>query len=81
MLKNFLKVIKTEIGQNVVSIILGIGLASLFRKACQEKRCLKFKAPALSSVKNNTFEHNQKCYKFRERTTTCDSKLKTVNFA
>ena len=58
-------------GRIVFSIVLGLGLATLFRKACNSRNCLVFKAPAISDIKGKIFGHNNKCYKFEEKSTSC----------
>ena len=60
-------------GKYVFSILLGLGLATLFRKACESKNCLVFKAPTLDNIKGKIFGHNNKCYKFKEESTTCNT--------
>ena len=42
----------TETGKIIISILLGLGLATLFRKTCEEKNCVSFKAPDLEDIKN-----------------------------
>ena len=59
-------------GKYVFSILLGLGLATLFKKACSSRDCLVFKAPSLSEIKNKIFKHNNDCYKFEEQTVTCN---------
>ena len=39
MIQNILKSIHTKFGTYVISVILGLGLASLFRKSCDNKNC------------------------------------------
>ena len=36
----------------IFSMILGFGLATLFRKVCNERNCLKFEAPPLQKINN-----------------------------
>jgi hypothetical protein len=81
MLNKLLNAVKTQLGKNLISIILGIGLASIFRKACENERCLVFKAPSVNSIKNNIYQHDNSCFKFNERSVNCDSKKKKVTFA
>lgn len=81
MLNKLLNAVKTQLGKNLISIVLGIGLASIFRKACENERCLVFKAPSVSSIKDNVYEHDNSCYKFNERSVDCDPKKKKVRFA
>ena len=54
-----------------VSIILGLGLASLFRKVCRNKDCVIIKGPKLSSIKDKIFKFNDKCYQYEPISTSC----------
>ena len=65
----------------VFSFILGIGLASLFRKACQNNTCIIHRAAPLSEVKNKIFRNNGKCYKFIEESTNCSGSEKIYKSA
>jgi hypothetical protein len=65
----------------VISAILGIGLATLFRKACNSRNCLVFKAAPIEKIKNQVFKYNDKCYKFTPHTGTCDTTKKIVEIA
>ena len=71
----------SKAGKYMFSVILGIGLASLFRKACNSRNCLLFKGPNLSNIRGKTFKYNDKCYKYKENATTCDKTKKIVDFA
>ena len=81
MIKKILKTINTSTGKIVISIILGVGLASIFRKTCKNDQCISFKAPAKDSITNNTYFHDSKCYNFQEKSISCNNKLKNINFA
>lgn len=80
MLKNILKGIYTPNGKIFISIILGIGLASLFRKSCESRNCFVFKAPKLDEVESTVYKHDNKCYQFKTRSAKCSSQLKKVHF-
>ena len=41
------KFVHSEIGRYLMSIILGLGLATFFRKMCNGKNCVISKAPPL----------------------------------
>ena len=66
------EIINSKRGKYLVSILLGLGLASLFRVACESRNCLIFKAPSLDKIKGKIFGHNQKCYKYLEKSTSCN---------
>ncbi len=82
MIHNALKSLKTDTGKCIVSVILGIGLASIFRKSCESRNCMVFNAPSFDDVKENVYKHDDKCYKFSERSVKCEpDKHKQVMFA
>ena len=78
---NFRRLIYTDIGRYIISILLGLGLATLFRKVCNERNCIVFRAPELNKIKGQIFKYNDKCYKFEEKIEKCDESKKLVEFA
>lgn len=66
-------------GKYLFSILLGLGLATLFRKACNSRNCLVFKAPTLSEIKGKIYSHNNKCYKFKETSVSCNNEFNIDN--
>ena len=70
--KGMMKLLHTQNGRYAISFILGMGLASLFRKICKDRNCLIFKAPPISEVTNNTYAYGDKCYTFKEKLTKCN---------
>jgi hypothetical protein len=71
MIKNMMKSIHTTNGQYVISFILGIGLASLFRKVCKDRNCIVFRAPDFDEVTKNTYTYGEKCYAFTKSAVPC----------
>lgn len=68
---NLKQIINSTRGKYVFSILLGLGLATLFRKACNNRNCLVFKAPSIKDIKGKVFGHNDKCYEYKEESATC----------
>ena len=58
------KFLHTHSGKYIMSVILGFGLATLFRTVCKGKNCLLFKAPPMDEIQDKVFKHQDKCYKF-----------------
>ena len=75
------KFVHTKTGKYIMSILLGFGLASLFRTVCKDKNCLIFSAPNLEEIKDKIFENNNKCYKYIPESTKCSKDKKIINFA
>ena len=66
---------KNATGRRVVSIILGFGLASLFRKVCTGDRCLLIKGPKIAEVAKHTYRIDERCYLYKPVPTTCVENL------
>ena len=50
------RLIYSDFGKYIISILLGLGLATLFRKVCDDRNCIVFKAPDLKKILSPTFE-------------------------
>ena len=74
------KFVHTERGKIIMSILLGLGLATLFRKVCKENNCLAFHAPPLDEFKDKIYKNNGKCVKYVPVATKCSLNAKTVTF-
>lgn len=77
---NFSKFIHTENGKILMSILLGFGLASLFRTVCKDKNCIIFHAVSLEKIKDKVYKFDNKCYKYNIKPTMCNSDKKIVGF-
>jgi hypothetical protein len=75
------KFIQSHYGKMIISVILGFGLSTLFRKSCGEKKCMKFEGPSLEKIKDQVYEHDDKCYTFSPNPVKCSSTKKIVRFA
>jgi hypothetical protein len=67
------KFFESNTGRYMMSIILGLGLASLFRTVCKEKNCLLFKAPPLENIEGKVFQFDDQCYRYRPVAARCDA--------
>jgi hypothetical protein len=74
VMKEFLE---NDVGSGIVSIILGIGLAALFQKACKDNNCIIIKGPAYKDIKDKIYIHDGKCYTYKPESASCPSK-KTI---
>jgi hypothetical protein len=73
--------IKSKYGKLILSVLFGFGLATLFRKTCKDKECMKFTGPSLSEIQNQTYQYDKKCYKFNSKIVECNPNKKIVEFA
>ncbi len=70
---NIKRLLYSKYSNIIISVILGLGLSTLFRKACNKRNCLVFRAPPFDKVNNKTFKHNDKCYHFKSSTVSCNN--------
>ena len=75
------RLIYSDVGRYVISILLGLGLATLFRKVCNDRSCLVFHAPHINKIKGQVFDFDGKCYTFEEKAARCDQNKKILGFA
>ena len=75
------KLLYSESGKIIMSILLGLGLASLFRFSCKNNNCIIFKAPNINKIRNKVFKFDNKCYKFTENAVSCNNNKKILKFA
>ena len=78
---NFKRLLNTPIGIAFISILLGIGLATLFRKVCNDKNCIVFNGPVLNTVTDKTYKFGEKCYKYDIEPAKCDSNKQIIDIA
>jgi len=67
------KLLKTKTGSILFSIILGLGLAALFRRACKDNSCIVVKGPNVSEVQKYFYKVNNDCYKYEPVLSECNS--------
>lgn len=76
---NFKKLLYSNVGKNIISILLGIGLASLFQKVCKDKNCIIFSGPIISEVDGKIFQHGDNYYKYDIKSVTCDKSKRIID--
>jgi hypothetical protein len=72
------KFIHSSTGKYLMSIILGLGLATLFRSVCQGNKCNIIKAPPLEEIDGQIYKYEKKCFKIETNPIQCDSNRKTL---
>tara|TARA_B110000114_G_scaffold172479_1_gene199202 strand:- start:236 stop:454 length:219 start_codon:yes stop_codon:yes gene_type:complete len=71
MIKNLAK---SDQGKTIISIIIGLGLATLFRKVCNDRDCIIIKGPPIEEVTGSVYSFDGRCYKYNAKSTSCKNK-------
>lgn len=77
---NLGRFVHTETGKMLMSVLLGFGLASLFRTVCKDNKCFIFHAAPLDDFKDKIYKNHGKCIKYTPVATKCTLNAKTVTF-
>lgn len=74
------KFVHSTTGKYIMSILLGFGLASVFRTVCKKRNCLVFSAAPLENFTKNIYKNENKCYKYVAHATKCTNNKKIIPF-
>ncbi len=77
----FKRLLYTETGRLFISVLLGLGIATLFRRVCTEKNCIRFNGPVISEIEGKIYQHGEKCYTYTTNADQCDPANRTVNLS
>ena len=75
---NFKRLLNTEMGRFFISVLLGLGVATLFRQVCTGDKCLTFNGPVISDIDDKIYKHDEKCYKYSTKSAKCDPIKKVI---
>lgn len=75
------KFVHSSNGKILMSILLGIGLATFFRSACKGKRCKIIRAPPMEDLDGQIYKFDGKCYQFEKNSVNCKKNMKTIKIA
>lgn len=70
---NFKRLLNTWLGRFFISVLLGLGIATLFKKACNDKSCIVFNGPILSELDDKIYQYGEKCYTYTTTPNKCDN--------
>jgi hypothetical protein len=65
-------ILHSETGGIIISIILGLGLAALFRRVCKGNNCVVIKGPSLAEVNKYYYKIQEDCFKYTPYVVPCD---------
>ena len=78
------KLIHTTAGRVITSIILGLGLASLFKQTCVGRNCVVIKSPPINTILNKVYRNPGAdatgCFKYEVIPMKCDKNKKIYQY-
>jgi len=68
------EIMNTSYGPMIVSVILGLGLATIFRRVCEDKQCMVVKSPNSEEIERYYYKIQNDCYQYTPETVECSTK-------
>ena len=65
-------------GAIIISIILGLGLSAIFRKACKNGKCIVLRGPRPKELNDGVYYWYDKCIKYEVIPSKCGDEKKTI---
>lgn len=67
------RVLDDNFGSIIISVILGLGLAAVFRRVCSGDSCVVIKAPNPTDINKYYYKIDNSCYKYTPNVVDCGS--------
>jgi hypothetical protein len=74
----FKDAVETPMGAAIISVIIGVGLAAIFRKVCTGDACTRWTAPSKDDVDGKIYKNGDKCHTYTTKTVDCNGKSSIV---
>jgi hypothetical protein len=78
---NIKRLLYTDFGHILLSIMLGLGLATMFREVCEGKNCLVFNGPVINEIDGKTYKFGEYCHKYKLNPVSCNSTKKIIKIS
>ncbi len=78
---NVRRLLNTDMGQVLISILLGLGLATMFRQVCEGKNCLIFNGPVINEIDGKIYKFGEYCHKYNLNAVSCNPTKKIIKIS
>jgi hypothetical protein len=83
---NWLTIMETPGLATIVSVLLGFGLAAIFRPLCKGSECVILRGPPVSDIRGAVYQFASKCVEFDAKPVPCPTNktipvIETMTFA
>ena len=72
------RLLHTKNGKMFISILLGLGLASLFRTMCKDKTCMIFKHVDVDKIDGKIYKSGNRCFEYNMVQEKCDPEKRVL---
>lgn len=68
---DWLKIMNRPLIPTIMSLLIGFGIAALFRPLCKGPECLILKGPPVNDIKGYAYQMGEKCIEFIPKILVC----------
>jgi hypothetical protein len=68
---NIKALLESRVGVIIISVLLGLGVAALFRSVCKDGKCVIVNGPPKEEINNYYYKINENCYKYTPVASEC----------
>ena len=83
---DFLKVMANPGVATILSFVIGLGIAAMFRPVCKGPECVVVRGPPIQDIRDAVYQFGSKCVEFKTKPMECPKDgavpvVDTVSFA
>jgi hypothetical protein len=83
---NLLKVMEVPGIATLISFVLGVAVAAMFRPVCKGPECVVVRGPPVQDIRDAVYQFGSRCIEFKTKTVECPKNgtvpvVDTVSFA
>jgi hypothetical protein len=75
---NFMEIIDKPGFATLISLILGFGIAAIFRPLCKGPDCLVIRGPPVNEIRGAVYQFGTKCVEFDAKPVECPPKNSNI---
>ena len=78
---NIGRLLNSSLGQILLSILLGLGLSTIFKQSCSGQSCITYHGPILGQIEGKTYQYGERCYTYTIAPIQCSSVRQSVDLS
>ena len=81
---DWMKIMDRPLVPTIMSLLIGFGIAALFRPLCKGPECLVLRGPPVSKIRGSVYQFGSKCVEFNAKPVECPKQgeiVDTISFA
>jgi len=78
---NISRLLNSSLGKILLSILLGLGLSTIFKQSCSGQSCITYHGPILGQIEGKTYQYGERCYKYKIVPIKCSTVRQSVELS